>query len=127
MSDDRPLQPVPIEPPKEGDVLPPFEEGMNPVVFYKPESPKVAQYKAAKVNIRTQIVESILLLDSLDYTEKGYKIVEIPIVIQETPVPEGSNTGVTFISSNNTVSTISFEYPVEVGITKWNKTVGFYE
>jgi hypothetical protein len=91
--------------------------------------------KAALVNVETELVENVIIVDTLeDVVPAGYILVEIPIEIIEYTDEEKQLYDILeeidkdFVRppySNAHVNVI--EMPVMIGQTKWNITEGFYE
>jgi hypothetical protein len=84
--------------------------------------------KAAFVNTVTNIVESIIIVDSIDdIVPENYKLVEIPMVEMYTSEEERQLYEV--------IKEIDPEYPdipkeerfIDIGVTKWSEEKGFYE
>jgi hypothetical protein len=86
--------------------------------------------KAALVNVETEIVENIIIVDTLeDVIPDGYTLVEIPIQTIEYTDEENvlynmiEEIDVNFIRP----ARLTVEYPAIMGQTKWNINDGFYE
>jgi hypothetical protein len=84
--------------------------------------------KAALVNTVTNIVESIIIVDSIDdIVPENYKLVEMPMVEMYTSEEERQLYEV--------IKEIDPEYPdipkegrfIDIGVTKWSEEKGFYE
>lgn len=84
--------------------------------------------KAALVNTVTNIVESIIIVDSIDdIVPENYKLIEIPMVEKYTSEEERQLYEV--------IKEIDPEYPdipkeerfIDIGVTKWSEEKGFYE
>jgi hypothetical protein len=87
--------------------------------------------KAALVNKETELVENIIIVDTLeDVVPDGYVLVEIYIqqVIEYTAEDNALYDILEEIDEDFTrPAKLTIEYPVVIGQTKWNINDGFYE
>jgi hypothetical protein len=91
--------------------------------------------KAALVNIETEIVENIIIVDSLESpVPSGFILIDIPIseeVIEYTDEEKQLYDILEEIDPDfirpETSSFVITETPIMIGQTKWNINDGFYE
>lgn len=83
--------------------------------------------RAAYVNTTSNIVESIIIVNSLeDIVPEGYKLVEIPRI--EVFSSEEEKQLYDIIKEfDPTYTVMTSERFIDLGITKWSEERGFYE
>lgn len=85
--------------------------------------------KAALVNLQTEIVENIIMVDSLeDPVSEGHKLVEVPLIYEELSAEQEAIIEILKqIDPNSVPEQSKIERPILIGETKWNEINGFYE
>lgn len=86
--------------------------------------------KAALVNTLTNIVENIIIVDSLeDSVPENYKLVEVPLIeIDYTQEEKDLYELLTQIDPDFVLPIkIKTERIIQIGITKWDEQYGFFE
>jgi hypothetical protein len=84
--------------------------------------------KAALVNTVTNIVESIIIVNSMDdVVPENYKLLEIPMVDIYTSEEERQLYEVIKEIDPDYIGIPKGERFIDIGVTKWSSEKGFYE
>jgi hypothetical protein len=84
--------------------------------------------KAALVNTLTNIVESIIIVNSIDdLVPENYKLLEIPMVDIYTSEEERQLYEVIKEIDPDYIGIPKGERFIDIGVTKWSSEKGFYE
>ena len=84
--------------------------------------------KAALVNVKSKIVEGLLMVNSLDdIVPKGYKLVEVDYLMDFKSEEEKSLHEILKEIDPMYDNTNKMERTIHPGVTKWTSKKGFYE
>lgn len=84
--------------------------------------------KAALVNLQTQVVENVIMVNSLeDVVQEGYKLVEVPIKDKElTPEELEIENFLKEIDPDYVRVVTKIERIININETQWSEESGFY-